>query len=42
MAAIKVSEAGGSNPKGTNGKKDCGCYDRMVERESQEHAAPIT
>lgn len=36
MAAIKVPEAGGSNPKGTNDKKtDDGCHDRMVEKESQ-------
>ena len=36
MAAIKVLEAGGSSPKDTNGKTtDWGCYDRMVEKESQ-------
>lgn len=41
MVAIKVPEAGGSGPKGTNDKKtDWGYRDRMVVRESQDtHSA---
>lgn len=36
MAVIKVPEAGGSSPKGTNDKKtDWGFHDRIVEKESQ-------
>lgn len=41
MTTIKVSEAGGSSPKSTNGKKiDWDRGDRMVERHSQDtHSA---